>query len=84
MNRTLANFSTDLRRVSNWVIGGRITLAKNLLFNAQKKYQGVERVGPYKNVWDEVEKIKALEGGKSVAADRASTVSSILLQESFK
>ena len=84
MNRQLANFSTDLRRVSYWIYGGRKLLADKFLSMARSKYKINGFIGPYQNIWAELEKIKKMDGGRIAAADRASTMSSILLQESFK
>lgn len=84
MNYQLANLSTDLRRISYWVYDGRINLARKFLLKAKRKYKINNSVGPFKDIWQEIEKIENLEGGKIVAADRASTLGSILLQESLK
>lgn len=84
MNYQLANFSTDLRRVSYWIYSGRESLAKVLLTTAKSTYTIKTSTGPYENIWAEIDKIKYLSGGRKMAADRASTMSSILLQESLK
>ena len=84
MNRKLANMSTDFRRISYWIYQGKDDLASRMIARAKKTYKINSPVGPYKDVWKEVDSVKNLTGGRLVAADRASTISSILLQESFK
>ncbi|OGM10976.1 hypothetical protein A2Z22_03860 [Candidatus Woesebacteria bacterium RBG_16_34_12] len=84
MNNQLANLSTDLRRVSYWIYEGKMDLVRKFLLNAKTKYKISASVGPYKNIWQEIKRIENLEGGKIMAADRASTLGCILLQESFK
>ncbi len=84
MNKDLANFSTDLRRVSYWIYEGKIDLAKRFLRLAKGKYKLTGRIGPYPDIWQEIEKINNLEGGNYRSSDRAATISSILLNESLK
>ena len=83
MNTQLANFSTDLRRVSYWIYQGRFELAQKTLNLGRRKYKTISKVGCFDNVWSEIEKINNRED-RLKAAERASTLSSILLQESFK
>ena len=76
MKTDLANFSTDLRRVSYWIYEGRINLAINCLKDCRQKYHKVNsKTGGYKNIWDEVKKIESL---KDNASERALTLSIIL------
>ena len=84
MNVALANLSTDLRRISYWIYNGNIELGMDFLSRVKKMYKIERSVGPFKDIWDEIEKVKSLEGGRVRAADRASTLASILLQESLK
>lgn len=80
MNRDLLNLSTDLRRISDWIIAGDLDLARKFLTICKEKYINIpENIGSYKNIWQEIEKIEKLEGGKDKAAERASTASIILL-----
>lgn len=84
MNIQLANLSTDLRRISNWIYDGKTGLAADNLKRLKEKYKGVTSVGVYKNIWDEIEKIKNNSEGNLRSADRTTTLGSILLQESLK
>ena len=84
MNYQLANLSTDLRRISYWIYDGKTDLAKKFILNAKNKYKIKSSIGPFNNIWVELKKIETLEGGRIRAADRASTIGSILLQESLR
>ena len=84
MNYQLANLSTDLRRISYWIYYGRTDLAKEFISNAKNRYKIKSSVGPFMDVWKEVEKIKLGKEGSVRAADRATTLASVLLQESLK
>ena len=84
MKQQLANLSTDLRRVSYWIYGNNNKLASKQLDKINEKYDIKQPIGPYNNIWDEINKVKTLKGGNIRAADRASTISSVLLQESLK
>ena len=84
MNYQLANLSTDLRRISYWIYDGKEKLVKNYIEKIKPKYKINKPVGIYKDVWKEVEKIKLGKEGSVRAADRATTLASILLQESLK
>ena len=84
MNYQLANLSTDLRRISNWCYYGKVSLVNQVLDRTKVIYNIDKRQGPYEDIWVEIEKIKLQEGGKMKAADRATTLSSILLHESLK
>lgn len=84
MNETLANLSCDLKRISYWIYEEKFSLAKKFLTLAKKRYKINSKIGPFINFWDEVEKVEKLEGGKIRAADRATTLASILLLESVK
>jgi hypothetical protein len=83
MNYQLANLSTDLKRVSKWICVGQKSLVKDYLAKIKSKYQIAGQVGPYRDIWREIARIKS-EKDKVEAADRVGTLSSILLQESFK
>jgi hypothetical protein len=84
MNYHLANFSTDLRRISNWFYYGEVDLVNRVLEKSKDIYKINKQQGPYKDIWIEIEKIKLQEGGRMKAADRATTLSLILLHESLK
>ena len=84
MNYQLANLSTDLRRVSNWIYEGKSDFVKKYLSKIESKYKIDTPVGPFENIWNEIELIKSEKGGRVQTADRAGTLSSILLQESLK
>lgn len=84
MNNDYAKLSTDLRRVSNWIYHGNFKLSKKMIKIAQNKYKIDDRVGCFENIWDEIKKIKLVVGGRLKAAERALTLSSMLLQKSYK
>ena len=84
MNVQLANLSTDLRRVSNWIYEGKRGFVKEYLAKIEKKYKIFEKVGPFEDVWEVMNKIKQGKGGRIRSADRATTLASILLQEALK
>jgi hypothetical protein len=84
MNIQLANFSTDLRRISNWICEGNFNMARDNIKRLKTKYENITSVGVYKNIWDEIEKIEQNKEGHLRSSDRATTLGSILLQESFK
>lgn len=83
MNSQLGNFSADLRRISYWIVEGNYELSNHVIKLCKEKYKETVSVGCFKNIWPEVEKIEKLVGGKYQAADRALTLSSILMQEAF-
>ena len=81
----LANFAADLRRISYWTYKGQKSLAVSMLKKIKELYKGINpKIGCYENIWNEVEKIENLEGGKYKAAERALTASVILLGSSWK
>lgn len=84
MNYELAKFSTDLRRISYWIYNGNNDLVKKFISKARSIYKIAPSQGSYKDIWKEIEKIEKLDGGRIKAADRASTLSSIMFQEAFK
>jgi len=77
MNRDMLNLASDLRRAAYWLHDGRIALSKSFLQNAQKKY--TIKNTKYLNITSELDKINSLEEGKDKAAERALTLSNILL-----
>jgi len=80
MNNDLARFSTDLRRISYWIYEERFKLAQDFIDRCFKTYRNINpKVGCYKNIWSELEKIYSLRGGRKKAAERALTASQILL-----
>ncbi|KKR28266.1 MAG: hypothetical protein UT61_C0053G0002 [Candidatus Woesebacteria bacterium GW2011_GWA1_39_8] len=84
MNIQLANLSTDLRRISNWLYEGKIGFVNNYIVKIRDKYQIDNPVGPYDDVWKEIALIAQGHEGRLRSADRATTLSSILLQEALK
>lgn len=80
MNNDIANLSSDLKRISYWILDDRVDLVKRFLEIAKEKYKSIdEKIGGYNNIWEEIEKIENLEGGNERAAERALTASVILL-----
>ena len=80
MKKDLLNLSTDLRRISDWIVNGDIDIAQKFINICREKYSDIpQKIGSYKNIWKEIDKIEKLEGGKDKAAERASTASVILL-----
>jgi len=84
MNIQLANLSTDLRRISNWIYEGKNDLVIEYISKFKEKYEVNKSVGVYKDIWQEIEIIKTVRDGRIKSADRATTLSSVLLQESLK
>jgi len=84
MNVLYANLSTDLRRISNWIMNGNRNLVMKTIDQLKTRYKGVQTVGVYNNIWVEIGKIKENKEGDIRAADRATTLGSILLQEALK
>lgn len=84
MNVQLANLSTDVRRISNWIYDGRIELVRDNIKRIKNNNANVKSVGIYENIWDELEKISNNKEGNVRSADRATTLGSILLQEALK
>lgn len=84
MNIKLANLSTDLRRTSYWIYRGKKKLARETMEKLKDKYKDIGSVGIYENIWEEIDKVIKNEGGNMRSADRATTLGSILLQESLK
>lgn len=80
MNNDLANFSTDLLRISYWIYYKNDSLAKNFLEICRKNYGNINsKVGNYQNVWEEINKISDFENNRMQTAERALTLSRILL-----
>lgn len=83
-DQDLANFATDLRRISLWIYYQNYDLANRFLDRSRKTYTLPPSVGPYPDIWHEVALIRSLSGGRLQASERALTLSSILLHESRK
>lgn len=80
MNKNLANFSTDLLRISYWIYQGQDLMANNFLNLCRKNYKKINpKVGCYSNIWDEIDKIGEIDKNRMQAAERALTLSRILL-----
>ena len=84
MNYQLANLSTDLRRISYWIYEGKSDLVEKYFQKIEGKYQIDKAIGPFTDLGREIELIKSGKGGRVRSADRAGTLSSILLQEALK
>ena len=84
MNYQLASLSTDLRRISNWTYEGKQDFVKEYISKIKIKYQIDRSVGPYRDIWKEIEIIKSGREGNIRSSDRATTLASILLQEAIK
>lgn len=83
MNKDLANFSTDLMRISYWIYHGSDKLAKKFLDTCKENYNNVgPRVGCYRNIWQEIEKVSDFGKNRLQAAERALTLSRILIMYS--
>lgn len=79
----MRNFSTDLLRISYWIYVGNNNLVKKFITLCKNKYDGVpKKIGCYRDIWEEIEKIERMDGGKYKAAERASTASVILFHNS--
>lgn len=84
MNIDLANFSTDLRRISYWIIEKDFEMAKKFLHLSKEKYKNVPtKIGCYKNIWTEISKIENMTTNREKASERAMTASVILLDEAL-
>lgn len=80
MNIDLANFSTDLRRISYWYIEGNLRMADKFLKLSREKYKNIpKKIGCYKNIWEEISRIEKLSKNRKKASEKAMTASIILL-----
>lgn len=79
MKKDLGNFSTDLFRISYWILAKNSGLVKKFLQHCYKAYSDVgPKIGCYQNIWQELKKIENLQGGRLKSAERALTASRIL------
>jgi hypothetical protein len=84
MNTALANFSTDLRRISYWIIEEDFEMANQFLNFCKKKYSNIpKKIGCYDDIWQEIEKIENTIADKEKASERALTASIILLDQAL-
>lgn len=80
MNSDLANFSTDLLRISYWIFHNQDSMVKNFLSFCRRNYQNINpKIGCYSNIWEEIDKISGFETNRMQAAERALTLSRIIL-----
>ena len=80
MNSDLANFSTDLLRISYWIYQGQDLMAGNFLNFCRKNYKNINpKIGCYKNIWEEFDKISNFGTNRIQSSERALTLSRILL-----
>ena len=85
MNTNLANLSTDLRRISYWIIEKDFKMATKFLKLSREKYSTVpKKVGCYNNIWEEIKTIEKTITDKDKAAERAMTASIILLDQALR
>jgi hypothetical protein len=84
MNIQLANLSTDLRRISYWIYDGKDDLVSDYLSKIRDKYDIDKSIGVYDDIWREISIIQKGTEGKYKSAEMASTLGSVLLQESLK
>lgn len=84
MNYQLASLSTDLKRVSYWIYQGKKVLVTDYLLTIKKKYKIKAKIGPYNDIWKEIDLIGSAKEQDIRSADRATTLGSILLQEALK
>ncbi len=84
MNKPLMNFSADLRRISYWIYDGRFTLASQMLKRCRVMYRDINKsVGCYDDIWEAIDNVEKLIGGKEKASERALTASNIFLNHSL-
>jgi hypothetical protein len=77
------NFAVDLRRISYWLHGGQIKLARKMLSKTKIMYAELDKkIGCFENIWDEIGKINSLEDGRLKASERALTLSTIIFNHS--
>jgi hypothetical protein len=70
--------SADLRRISYWIYNGQSGLANDMLSKLNNMYKNIDpKVGCYKNIWHEIEKIGNSKD-KDKSAEIALTLSVIL------
>lgn len=78
MNNQIARLSTDLRRVSYFILDDEINLARKFIEKNLSHLDNIEiSIGKHTLV-ETLKLIKNLEGGKEKAAERAMTASIIL------
>lgn len=83
MNQDLANFSTDLMRISYWIYNKNDKLANQFLGLCRKNYNKVNpKIGCHEDIWEEIKKIDGFENDRLHAAERALTLSRILMMYS--
>lgn len=83
MNRDLANFSTDLLRISYWIYHGQDLMASNFLNICKKNYRAINsKVGVYNDIWEEMDKISEFKQNRLQSAERALTLGRILMMYS--
>lgn len=80
MNKDVTNFSTDLLRISSWIYLGEDKLAKQFLDLCYRNYSRLKtKVGCYEDIWEEIKKIENRKENRYRRAERALTLSRILL-----
>ena len=85
MNNLLANFSTDLLRVSYWIYYQNDSLVVRFLVFCRKTYSTLNpKIGCFPNIWEEIDKISDFKNNRLQAAERALTLSRIMLIYSQK
>ena len=84
MNISLASLSTDLRRVSYWILDERYDLVEKMVKNMKLKYSRWKKVGRYPDIWAQIDRLESKSENKLKKAELATTLGSILLQEAYK
>lgn len=80
MKNDLASFSTDLLRISRFIYDGQDNLVERFLDFCRVTYSKMNpKVGCYQNIWQELDKIQSRIGGRLQAAERALTLSRIMM-----
>lgn len=79
----LAALSADLWRISYWLATGSDSLAQKFIHRDIDLYGSISMTLGKRNLQEELQKVKNLEGGCLCAADRALTLS-VLLSHHFK
>lgn len=74
----LAALSADLWRISYWLATGSGSLAKKFIHRDIELYDSISMTLGKRNLQEELQKVKNLEGGRLRAADRALTLSVLL------
>lgn len=78
-NLDYLNLSTDLRRISQWLMEKQDDMVEIFMPKLMKKFGSDEKIKGKKTVKRWLEEIRDYKGGRERAAERALTLSAILL-----